>query len=195
MGIRVYCKTCKDMVHVSLYGRCVKCGGNQIDHSNKVLDSEWELLSDEEKIDYIRNLCVSEESPEPPSEDIDEVPIDAAWGLVSQERAPVEKITAIEMMTWITTCPSFEGRKIDRYLGTVFGSDIYLVGGLIGGGLANQEKLFGVAFASAKKKMCQKALDLGGNAIVGMQTTVTSPGSLANMIVIVTGTAVHLATE
>ena len=67
-----------------------------------------------------------------------------------------------------------------------------VVGGVIGGGLANQENLFGGAFASAKAKMLQKAKERGGNAVVGMSVNVTSPGNLNNIIVIVTGTAVKV---
>ena len=92
----------------------------------------------------------------------------------------------------ITTTDRFDNAEITAYLGTVSGTDIYLVGGVIGGGLANQENLFGGAFASAKAKMLQKAKERGGNAVVGMSVNVTSPGNLNNIIVIVTGTAVKV---
>lgn len=92
----------------------------------------------------------------------------------------------------ITTSNGFEGKVIEEYCGTVFGTDIYLVGGLIGGGMTNQEQLFGTAFANAQKKMFDKAKEVGGNAVIGMQTTVTSPGENNHIIVVTTGTAVKL---
>ena len=92
----------------------------------------------------------------------------------------------------ITTTDSFENAEIEEYLGTVSGTDIYLVGGLVGGGLSNQEGLFGGAFAAAMDAMLAKAQARGANAVVGMSLTVTSPGNLNNIIVIVTGTAVKV---
>lgn len=92
----------------------------------------------------------------------------------------------------ITTTDHFDNAEITEYLGVVTGTDIYLVGGLIGGGLANQEKLFGNAFNAAKAKMLQKARERGGNAVVGISVNVSSPGNLNNIIVIVTGTAVKV---
>ena len=76
-------------------------------------------------------------------------------------------------------------------MGTVSGTDIYLVGGVLGGGLANQEKLFGTAFTAAKSRMLEKARLRGGNAVVGMSLSVT-PAATNNVFVIVTGTAVKL---
>ena len=68
-----------------------------------------------------------------------------------------------------TTTDTFADAEIEKYLGTVAGTEIYLVGGILGGGLANQEKLFGNAFNKAKERMVQKAFDRRGNAVVGMQ--------------------------
>lgn len=90
----------------------------------------------------------------------------------------------------LTTTDCVEGRKIKEYRGIVSGTDIYLVGGLMGGGLANQENLFGWAFKTACEKMESKAY--GADAIVGIHTEVLSPGNLNNIIVVVTGTAVTL---
>lgn len=90
----------------------------------------------------------------------------------------------------ITTTANIENQKIDSYLGVVSGTDIYLVGGLIGGGLANQEKLYTQALENAIAKMTQKAAMLGADAIVGVSTNIVSPGNLNNIIVIVSGTAV-----
>lgn len=92
----------------------------------------------------------------------------------------------------LTTTPSVEGKQIKKYLGVVTGTDIYLVGGIFGGGLGNQENLFGAAYANACGKMEEKAKRKHANAIVGIQTQVLSPGNLNNIIVVVTGTAVYL---
>ena len=92
----------------------------------------------------------------------------------------------------LTTTPNVEGKQIKEYLGLVAGTDIYLVGGLLGGGLANQEKLFGVAFDNACTKMRNKAALKKADAVVGINYTVSSPGTAANIIVTVTGTAVSL---
>ena len=90
----------------------------------------------------------------------------------------------------ITTTANIEGKSIHSYLGIVSGTDIYLVGGVFGGGLANQENLYSAALSNAITKMKQKAANMGANAIVGISTNFTSPGGLNNMIVVVTGTAV-----
>lgn len=90
----------------------------------------------------------------------------------------------------LTTTDSVAGKRIKEYRGIVSGTDIYLVGGAFGGGLANQENLFGAAFRSACGKMESKAY--GADAIVGIHTEVLSPGNLNNIIVVVTGTAVTL---
>lgn len=92
----------------------------------------------------------------------------------------------------ITTTHSIDDCKIDAYMGIVTGTDIYLVGGVLGGGLMNQENLYSTAFENAKRKMEQKAAALGADAIIGVSTNVTSTGGTNNIIVIVSGTAVTL---
>ena len=57
------------------------------------------------------------------------------------------------------------------------------------------KKLFDDAFKEAKRKMVSKARGLGGNAVIGMNVSFTSPGNLNNMLVLVTGTAVKIADE
>ena len=90
----------------------------------------------------------------------------------------------------ITTTDNIADRKIRKYFGIVSGTDIYLVGGVLGGGLANQEELYSSAFRKAMDKMTQKAKSFGADAIVGVSTSFTSPGGLNSMILVVTGTAV-----
>lgn len=92
----------------------------------------------------------------------------------------------------VTTTAYVEGKKIKEYIDVVSGTDIYLVGGVFGGGLVNQENLYGSALTKAKSKMKSKALALGADAIVGVQVAVVSPGELNDIIVIVNGTAVKL---
>ena len=90
----------------------------------------------------------------------------------------------------ITTTNNIEGLNIRKYLGVVSGTEIYLVGGSIGGGLVNQEGLYTNALKRAMDRMEEKARNLGADAIVGVSTNFTSPGGLNSMIVAVTGTAV-----
>lgn len=90
----------------------------------------------------------------------------------------------------ITTTDNIADRKIRKYLGIVSGTAIYQVGGLIGGGLANQEDLYSAAQRKAMEKMEQKAAKLGADAIIGVSTNFTSPGGLNSMILVITGTAV-----
>lgn len=121
---------------------------------------------------------------------------EAEWDQKMEEEARKEEAAEaariIEQDACCTSTDSFFDADIEKYLGTVVGTDIYLVGGLIGGGLINQEKLFGDAFNTAKERMIQKAFDRGGNAVVGMQVSFASPGGLNEMIVVVSGTAVKI---
>lgn len=90
----------------------------------------------------------------------------------------------------VTKTDNIEGKKITKYFGTVSGTHIYLVGGLLGGGFASQEKLFGAAYNTAENLMIKKAIDKGADAIVSIQTSIVSPGGVNDIIVIVQGTAV-----
>ncbi|MBD9055643.1 MAG: hypothetical protein EGR36_06510 [Eubacterium ventriosum] len=91
-----------------------------------------------------------------------------------------------------TTTDSVEGRPIKEYLGIVSGTDIYLVGGVFGGGLSNQENLYNNATKKAMSLLEAKAAKKGANAIVGISVNVTSPGNANNIIVVITGTAVRI---
>ncbi len=93
----------------------------------------------------------------------------------------------------LTTTEKVDGYIVEDYLGLVSGTDIYLVGGLIGGGLANQEKLFDTALSNARSHLISKASALGADAIIGIQQSFTSPGGVNNMILALTGTAVKLS--
>ena len=159
-----YCSACNSMVQTSFIGKCKTCGKMlEIGKVKSVDSAKWAGMSKEEQDAFVNSSAQA-----------------------------AEKQAEAAAIPMVTTTPGFEGKTVEQYLGTVYGTEIYLVGGLMGGGLSNQEKLFGSAFDAAKKKMFDKAVALGGNAVVGMQVTVTSPGNLNNIIVIVTGTAVKL---
>ena len=51
----------------------------------------------------------------------------------------------------ISTTDSIKNSKTTNYPGVVSGTDIYIVGGLFGGGLANQKKLYTSALNNATK--------------------------------------------
>ena len=100
-----------------------------------------------------------------------------------------EAASQIEVLC--TTTNDFANAEIEAYLGTVSGADYYVVGGLLGEGLAKQSKLFNTAFSKAKERMFENALELGANAIVGLNHSLTCVTN-GNMIVVVTGTAVRV---
>ena len=92
----------------------------------------------------------------------------------------------------ITTTESINGYNIVEYKGIVSGTDIYLVGGLLGGGLANQENLYANAIIRETKNLKNNAIAMGANGVVGIQNILVSPGNLNSIIVVVTGTAVKI---
>lgn len=95
----------------------------------------------------------------------------------------------------LTTTDKVDGYVVEKYLGLVCGTDIYLVGGLLGGGLASQEQLFNTAMSTAKENMQKKARALGADAIIGINQSFTAPGGVNNMILALVGTAVKLKEE
>lgn len=136
---------------------------------NQYKESQWKEMSQEKRDDYVKRVTNA---------------------VINSREANKKKIVGQERK--MTTTDSFEGYAIEEYLGTVFGTDIYLVGGLVGGGLANQEELYGSAFKTAKEKMFEKARKIGANAIVGIETQFAGCGTTAHMILTVTGTAVKI---
>ena len=90
----------------------------------------------------------------------------------------------------LSTTNQIEGYNISKYVGIVSGTDIYLVGGVFGGGLVNQEALYSTALANAVNHLRSNAEAIGANAVIGIQNNIVSPGGLNNIIVVVTGTAV-----
>jgi uncharacterized protein YbjQ (UPF0145 family) len=100
----------------------------------------------------------------------------------------------------LTTTPSFEGRRITRYLGIVNGEAILgahlgkdLLAGLrdlIGGRSATYERELQQARATALAELCDRAKKLGANAVVGVDLDYEVIGSM--LMVAASGTAVAL---
>ena len=91
----------------------------------------------------------------------------------------------------ITSAPIIENHPVYQYLGMVTGADNYLVGGIIGEGLARVDSMYETCFSNAVNKIVRKALDMGANAIIGVQTSLTNVAN-GNMFVTVIGTAVKV---
>lgn len=92
----------------------------------------------------------------------------------------------------VTTTNSIDGYAVKEYISTVTGTDIYLVGGILGGGMANQEKLFGTAYQNALNKMMNKAKEKNANAIIGISLNFTGAANTGSVIVALIGTAVKV---
>lgn len=101
-----------------------------------------------------------------------------------------------------TTTPSIEGKKITEYIGVVTGEAIMganifrdffaSITDIVGGRSAAYEKELGKARQVALDEMVEKAKDLGGTAVVGIDLDyeVIRDGML---MVSVSGTAVKIA--
>ena len=136
------CTSCKKVLVQMAGGKCPDCGGDTISLSHT--PKSWNTLTDEQKTDEQKQAV-----------------IEKAFQKVQKAQDPT---ASPEDEYPITTTDSFENKEIEKYLGTVSGTDIYLVGGVLGGGLANQEKLFGTAFTAAKSRMLEKARLRGGKS-------------------------------
>ena len=95
----------------------------------------------------------------------------------------------------LTTTNEIKAHNIIEYIGIVSGTDIYLVGGMFGGGLANQEHLFASAMSKATIHLKENAQAMGANAVIGIQSNITSTGGTNNLILTLTGTAVRISAE
>ncbi len=101
----------------------------------------------------------------------------------------------------VTTTPSIEGKTIKEYIGVVTGEAIMganvfrdffaSITDIVGGRSAAYEKELGKARKVAMDEMVEKAKDLGGNAVVGVDLDyeVIRDGML---MVSVSGTAVKI---
>lgn len=95
----------------------------------------------------------------------------------------------------LTTTNDIKGYNIIEYIGIVAGTDIYLIGGVFGGGMANQENLYTDALSRATANLRQNAEVMGANGIIGIQSNMTSTGGTNNLILTLTGTAVRIKAD
>lgn len=89
-----------------------------------------------------------------------------------------------------TTCSNIEGRRIKEYKGIISGASVYNFGGFIGSGYSDkgQSELFGAALKTAKEILIKNAVDVGVDAVIGIQTALVVTNPL--IAVTLTGTAV-----
>jgi len=103
----------------------------------------------------------------------------------------------------LTTTPTFEGRRITRYLGVVHGEAIVganvfrdmfaAVRDIVGGRSAAYEKELAKARQVALDEMSDKARQLGADAIVGIDLDYEVLGAQSGMLMVsASGTAVKL---
>ena len=101
----------------------------------------------------------------------------------------------------LTTTPSFEGRRVVRYLGIVHGEAIVganifrdllaSVRDVVGGRSGAYENVLGDARGSARDEMAAAAAKLGANAVVGIDLDYETLGTGGSMLMVTaTGTAV-----
>ena len=101
----------------------------------------------------------------------------------------------------LTTTPSFEGRRVVRYLGIVHGEAIVganilrdllaSVSDVVGGRSGAYENVLGDARGSALDEMAAAAAKLGANAVVGIDLDYETLGTGGSMLMVTaTGTAV-----
>ena len=101
----------------------------------------------------------------------------------------------------LTTTPTFEGRRIVRYLGVVHGEAIVganifrdmfaAVRDIVGGRSATYEKALAEARETALNEMQQRAQELGANAVIGVDLDYEVLGQNNGMLMVsASGTAV-----
>ena len=103
----------------------------------------------------------------------------------------------------LTTTPTFEGRRIVRYLGIVHGEAIVganifrdmfaAVRDIVGGRAGAYETVLGEARRTALDEMSAAAAKLGANAVVGIDLDYETLGSGGSMLMVTaSGTAVQV---
>ena len=92
----------------------------------------------------------------------------------------------------VTTTNQIEGYQIVDYITIVTGTHIYTVGGMLGGGLANQEKLFSTAYKTALSNMEARARECKADAVVGLTVNFTGAANTGSVILALVGTAVKI---
>jgi uncharacterized protein YbjQ (UPF0145 family) len=103
----------------------------------------------------------------------------------------------------LTTTPTFEGRRIVRYLGIVHGEAIVganifrdmfaAVRDIVGGRAGAYENVLGEARRTALDEMSAAAAKMGANAVVGIDLDYETLGSGGSMLMVTaSGTAVQV---
>ncbi len=103
----------------------------------------------------------------------------------------------------VTTTSSLEGKRILEYKGFVAGEaimganifrDLFAsVRDIVGGRSGSYEKVMGDARKTAIAEMCDKARELGANAVIGVDVDYESLGSNGSMLMVTAaGTAVRI---
>lgn len=93
----------------------------------------------------------------------------------------------------ITTTQTVEGRSVSEYLGIVTGGDYQQIAGLIGEGLLLFSSNLNTTTNTALKKMTEKASELGADAVIGVQVSISAGEKNGGQLYIGTsGTAVKL---
>lgn len=103
----------------------------------------------------------------------------------------------------VTTTPSFEGRRIVQYHGICTGEvilganlvrDLFAgVRDIVGGRTGSYEKVLRAAKETAIAEMCNKAAEMGANAVVGVDIDYEALGAKGSMLMVaVSGTAVRV---
>ncbi len=101
----------------------------------------------------------------------------------------------------LTTTPTIEGQAIKKYIGvitaeTIIGANIFkdLFAGIrdiVGGRSGTYERVIEEARQSALAELEQKAMNVGANAVVGIDLDFETVGNNGSMLMVVaTGTAV-----
>ncbi len=103
----------------------------------------------------------------------------------------------------VTTTPSIEGKRIERYYGivsgeTIIGANMFRdlfasIRDIVGGRSAAYEEVLREAKDTAIREMEQKAMSLGANAVIGVDLDYETIGSSGSMLMVTaTGTAVKI---
>ena len=103
----------------------------------------------------------------------------------------------------VTTTPSIEGKRIERYYGivsgeTIIGANMFRdlfasIRDIVGGRSAAYEEVLREAKDTSIREMEQKAMSLGANAVIGVDLDYETIGSSGSMLMVTaSGTAVKI---
>ena len=92
----------------------------------------------------------------------------------------------------MTTTNNVEGKRILHYYGIVSGETI-IIRDIVGGRAGSYEEVLRQAKDSAMKEMCDEAMRLGANAVIGIDLDFETVGGNGSMLMVTaSGTAVYL---